>query len=565
MFVFTDLVRSSNSSTERLSLKRFLKTGRWRCLLLLFILSLVCSPAPCYSLKTISGNTVTVDLETDSGVKTGTMGSVLIHQVVSGQLVWLAIAEIKVISVKGAICTAVILEQKSQFNLIPGLRVVFSPESLPVKSKNISKIEGGANPADAKIEEGKDVFFYLEKANEYQANSNFVKAKRYFQHILKEFPADSMVRRELGRAEEGIREARAKAETKQRRNQLLLNADGLETKGDQAAAIGNTNLALEYFQQILKIVPDDPWILEKKADVLIKAGRKKEAEAILRKILTLHSEIRNIRGKLENLIHDPGELKVVNLSRHLSLKLIYIPAGSFLMGSPDTEKGHSMDEGPRHRVTISRGFWMGKYEVTQAQWQDIMKSNPSLLKPKRPFLKKKDPSTVPHVDERELPVERVSWNDVQMFIRKLNKKTGLKFRLPTEAEWEYACRAGSESAYYFGDSRKELSRYAWYNGNTSAETHPVGRKEPNAWGLCDMTGNVFEWCQDWYSRYFYQYSPATNPTGPSSGAGRVFRGGSWFSSEDRCRSAFRYGYNPDLKYANLGFRLVLESIEKGRQ
>ena len=564
--MFTDLVRSNNSSIERLSLKRFLKTGGWRrCLLLLLTLSLVCSPALSYSLKSISGKTVTVDLETDSGVKTGTTGSVVINQVVSGKLVWLTIAKIKVTSVKGGVCTAVILDKKSQFNLTPGQRVVFSPESFSLKSKNRFNIEGGADTAGLKIEKGKDVFFYLEKANEYQANGNFVKARRYFQLILKEFPADSMVKRELGRAEEGIREARAKAEAKQRRKQLLQNADDLETKGDQAAAIGNTKLALEYFQQILKIVPDDPWILEKKADVLIKAGRKKEAEAILRKILTLHSEIRDVRGKLENLIHDPGELKVVHLSRHLSLKLLYVPAGSFLMGSPDTEKGHSIDEGPRHRVTISRGFWMGKYEVTQAQWRGIMKSNPSILKPKRPFLKKLGLSNLPHVDQRELPVERVSWNDVQEFIRKLNRKTGLTFRLPTEAEWEYACRAGSESAYYFGDNRKELSRYAWYNGNTSAETHPVGRKKPNAWGLCDMAGNVFEWCQDWYSRDFYQYSPATDPTGPSSGTARVFRGGSWFSSENRCRSAFRYGYNPDLKYANLGFRLVHESIEKDRQ
>ncbi|PJB77608.1 MAG: hypothetical protein CO090_08475 [Acidobacteria bacterium CG_4_9_14_3_um_filter_49_7] len=391
-------------------------------MLFLFILFLVCGPVLSHSLKSISGKIITVDLETDSGITTGTAGNVFIHQVVFGQLVWLAIATIKATSVKGAICTAVILEQKSQFNLIPGQRVVFSLELLSVKPKNRSNVEGGADPADSKTEEGKDVFFYLGKAIEYQANSNFVKAKRYFQRILKGLSADSMVRRELGRAEEGIQEARAKAEAKQGRKQLLQNPDDLETKGDQAAAIGNTDLALEYFQQILKIVPDDPWILEKKANVLIKAGRKKEAGGILKKMLTLHSEIRNTRGKLENLIHEPGEQKVVNLSRHSSLKLVYIPARNFLMGSPDTEKEHGSDEGPRHRVTISIGFWMGKYEVTQAQWQGIMKSNPSLLKPKRPFLKKMGMSSVPHVDEREVPVERVSWNDVKNLSGSLTEK-----------------------------------------------------------------------------------------------------------------------------------------------
>jgi len=215
--------------------------------------------------------------------------------------------------------------------------------------------------------------------------------------------------------------------------------------------------------------------------------------------------------------------------------MVSIPSGSFLMGSPSSEKGRDSDE-VQHRVTISKGFWMGKYEVTQEQWQSIMGSNPS------------------HCKGDNRPVENVSWNSVQIFIRKLNRQTGKRFRLPTEAEWEYACRGGTDTTYCFGDGAGQLLQYAWYVENSGDQTHPVGQKKPNAWGLYDMHGNVCEWCQDWYGKY--PSGSVTDPTGPSSGFVRVLRGGSGANYARGCRSENRsWGY-PSSWVNSLGFRLA---------
>jgi formylglycine-generating enzyme required for sulfatase activity len=215
---------------------------------------------------------------------------------------------------------------------------------------------------------------------------------------------------------------------------------------------------------------------------------------------------------------------------------VNIPAGEFLMGSSNGDR----DERPAHRVRISRGFEMGKYEVTQAQWEAVMGSNSS------------------HFKGPNLPVENVSWDEVQDFIQRLN---GLSqrytFRLPTEAEWEYACRAGTT-----GDYAGSLDAMAWYGANSGNRTHPVGQKQPNAWGLYDMHGNVWEWCQDWYGSNYYEQSPGTDPQGPSSGSGRVVRGGSWGDSAAFCGSVARhYDRSPGIRYriyrfSFLGFRLV---------
>ncbi|MDR1921074.1 MAG: formylglycine-generating enzyme family protein [Candidatus Adiutrix sp.] len=217
----------------------------------------------------------------------------------------------------------------------------------------------------------------------------------------------------------------------------------------------------------------------------------------------------------------------------IGMEFVLIPAGEFMMGSPDGDEDADCDEN-QHRVTISRPFCLGKYEVTQAQWEAVMGNNPS------------------EFEGRNNPVENVSWDDVQEFINKLNQKEGgNKYRLPTEAEWEYAARAGTTSTYSFGDDAEALGRYAWYGENSGGTTHPVGQKEPNAWGLYDMHGNVWEWVQDWYDDY--SGSPATDPLGASSGSSRVFRGGdnAW-----SCRSAFRSGDTPDARYDYLGFRLA---------
>jgi formylglycine-generating enzyme required for sulfatase activity len=221
----------------------------------------------------------------------------------------------------------------------------------------------------------------------------------------------------------------------------------------------------------------------------------------------------------------------------LGMEFVLIPAGSFTMGSGKSFEDAWGDETPAHRVNISKDFYLGKYEVTQSQWEAVMGGNPSKFK------------------GRNNPVEMVSWDDVQEFIKKLNQKEGSnKYRLPTEAEWEYAARAGTTSTYSFGDDAGALGRYAWYWDNSGETTHPVGQKEPNGWGLYDMHGNVWEWVRDWYGEY--SGSPVTDPQGPSSGSSRVYRGGAWFPFAGGCRSAFRFYDTPVTRYSNLGFRLA---------
>jgi formylglycine-generating enzyme required for sulfatase activity len=224
------------------------------------------------------------------------------------------------------------------------------------------------------------------------------------------------------------------------------------------------------------------------------------------------------------------EKTVVN---SIGMKFVFIPAGTFQMGSTTGDK----DEQPVHQVTISKPFYMGETEVTQAQWKAVMGTNPSLFQgnPTR-------------------PVEQVWWDDVQAFIRKLNEKEGVNlYRLPTEAEWEYAARAGTTTAYSFGDNASVLDQYAWYKDNAGEKTHPVAQLKPNAWGLYDMHGNVWEWVQDWYQRYSAE--AVADPQGPTSGTHRGRRGGAWNNLDQICRSANRYsvtGYRDDF----LGFRLV---------
>ena len=162
----------------------------------------------------------------------------------------------------------------------------------------------------------------------------------------------------------------------------------------------------------------------------------------------------------------------------------------------------------QHEVTITKPFYMGKYVVTQEQYEAIMGNNPS------------------HFKGAQNPVEMVSWDDAQAFCQKLSKKSGKTVRLPTEAEWEYACRAGTSTKYYSGDSEEDLKRVAWYEANSNDTTHPVGQKEPNKFGLYDMHGNVWQWCQDWYGDY--TANEVADPQGPAQGASRVLRGGSWY-------------------------------------
>ena len=235
--------------------------------------------------------------------------------------------------------------------------------------------------------------------------------------------------------------------------------------------------------------------------------------------------------------------KTIDLGNGVKLELVLIPAGEFTMGSPANEAQRDDDEGPQHKVRITKPFYMGKYELTQEQWERVVGNNPSNFKGTRN------------------PVESVSWNDCQDFIKKLNglRKDKGTFSLPTEAEWEYACRAGTATKYGFGDNDRELGDYAWYNSNSGSKTHPVGQKKSNAFGLYDMHGNVWEWCADWYDKDYYDKSPKDDPAGPATGSYRVVRGGSWYSVPYYLRSATRRYSTPDPRSRVIGVRVVLSA------
>ena len=267
-----------------------------------------------------------------------------------------------------------------------------------------------------------------------------------------------------------------------------------------------------------------------------------------------------LSAEVSGLVEEGGNLELQQTLKELpsvikvpeiGLEMIKIEPGTFMMGSPSSERNREDDE-RQHRVTLTKAFWLGKYEVTQSQWKAVMGNNPS------------------HFTGNDLPVEKVSWEDAMAFCRKLNqmdsnKPRGYVYGLPTEAQWEYACRAGTTTATAFGDSLS--SREANFDGNYPyggaskgpdlKRTTAVGSYRPNAWGFYDMHGNVWEWCQDWYGDY--PGGRVTDPVGFSSGADRVERGGSWVNFGRFCRSAYRFGDDPGDRYNNLGFRLSLRS------
>ena len=221
----------------------------------------------------------------------------------------------------------------------------------------------------------------------------------------------------------------------------------------------------------------------------------------------------------------------------VSFEMARVEGGTFRMGATSEQEDEAdSDETPVHSVTLS-GYYIGKTEVTQALWQAVMGSNPSRFK------------------GSDLPVECVSWNDCQEFIKKLNRLTGRNFRLPTEAEWEFACRGGNNSRGYKYSGSNDIDNVAWYWDNSGEKTHPVGTKAPNELGIYDMSGNVYEWCNDWYGNYT-SYSQM-NPTGPRSGSDRVGRGGCWNNGARYCRSSNRYNGSPTRRDNLLGLRLAL--------
>lgn len=254
------------------------------------------------------------------------------------------------------------------------------------------------------------------------------------------------------------------------------------------------------------------------------------------------------------------------------MKLVLIPKGTFQMGSPPGEEG-SQDDERQHEVTLTQDYYLGAFEVTQAQYEKVMGNNPSWFQGDRVAQRipaKKHPQTGRTIEDERIipvdfsnhPVERVSWEDAVEFCKKLSKlpeekAAGRVYRLPTEAEWEYACRAGSKTAYSFGESAESPGDYAWFGRNSNNQTRPVGEKKPNAWGLYDMHGNVWEWCSDWYDKY--PKGAVSDPTGPREVSSRVYRGGSWDFVAADCRSAVRFRVYPSGRGNNGGFRLALSS------
>ncbi len=243
--------------------------------------------------------------------------------------------------------------------------------------------------------------------------------------------------------------------------------------------------------------------------------------------------------------HSPIELPpklFETLPNGFTFEVILAKGGVFKMGSDDEEA--YTNEKPTHQVRLP-GFYIGKYPVAQALWKTVMgeENNPSFFQ------------------GNKRPVETVSWEDAQTFLQKLNELTGKGYRLPTEAEWEYAARGGKKSRGYKYAGGNKLKEVGWYHENSHGETKAVGQKKPNELGLYDMSGNVYEWCQDWFGKSYYEQCQkqgvVDNPQGPNKGVGRVIRGGSWNDFARYCRVAYRRSYDPRLRNYNVGFRLVL--------
>jgi formylglycine-generating enzyme required for sulfatase activity len=232
-----------------------------------------------------------------------------------------------------------------------------------------------------------------------------------------------------------------------------------------------------------------------------------------------------------------------SFTNSIGMKFAWIPPGTFSMGSPKEEKQRNPDEA-QHKVKLTKGFYMGVSAVTQEQWKEIVEKSPSIF-----------------TGEKDLPADSVSWNDCQEFIKKLKEKDKKAYRLPTEAEWEYACRAGSTTPFHFGETlTQKQANFLGEDANDKdkktlalLKPSPVNRFPANAWGLYDMHGNLSQWCQDWYGEY--PQKDAVDPQGPMKGRNRLLRGGSWFDTADRCRSACRSWAEPAFRNSSNGFRI----------
>jgi len=310
-----------------------------------------------------------------------------------------------------------------------------------------------------------------------------------------------------------------------------------------------------YHQKLLKTasVADKGVVLQRAQryyQQFLQAHAKKDAQSYRVKaaLESIEKELAKLGAAAIRVGSPAPRTLILNLGKGVAMKFVRIPAGKFMMGSPDTEKGHRDDEGPQRGVTISKPFYMGVTEVTQSQYASVMGKNPSKFKAPRN------------------PVEMISWNDATAFCTVLSKKTQRVVRLPTEAQWEYSYRAGTKTRFSFGKDDKALDAYGWYKGNSGGKTHPVGQKKPNAFGLYDMHGNVWECCRDWYDDKFYAKARNVDPenTKATGEHTRVLRGGSWNHDPDGCRAALRGWCDPSRLHYRHGFRVVVESASGGK-
>jgi uncharacterized protein (TIGR02996 family) len=326
------------------------------------------------------------------------------------------------------------------------------------------------------------------------------------------------------------------------------------------------------FHAALHAEPNDETTWLALADWLDEDGQADRAELVrlVRRLRTLPvMEVTPERAALEDRVADllnagvrPVAAEAVN---SIGMRLALIPPGRFRMGSPSGEKERRGDE-EAHEVELTRPFYLGVFPVTQGQWQRVMGTNPS-----RFCATGSGRERVKGLDTSDFPVEQVSWKDAQAFLEELaarpeEKGKGWQYRLPSEAEWEYACRGGASSSTPFCFGEALSSAQANFNGAhpyggaeegpNLGRTCPAGSYRPNAWGLFDMHGNVWEWCKDWYAEDYYGNSPAQDPLGPSNGSLRVFRGGSWDGFGQGCRAAYRHGYAPSSWSIVLGFRVA---------
>ena len=291
-----------------------------------------------------------------------------------------------------------------------------------------------------------------------------------------------------------------------------------------------------------------------KANVLVRAKRYYELfiegykGADAHQLFQAKTALGQVAKELEKLgakvVPKDGKTLTLDLGKGVTMKFVRIPAGKFVMGSPNTEKGREDCEGPQRQVTISKAFYMGVTEVTQSQYESVTGKNPSRFK-----------GTLN-------PVDSVSWNDATAFCAALSKKTRRVVHLPTEAQWEYACRAGTTTRFSFGGDDKNLDAHGWCKANSGGKTHPVGQKKPNAFGLYDMHGNVFEWCRDCYDEKFYANAKNVDPKNTTAGSARVLRSGSWRYGPGACRAAGRHGSATDGRHISDGFRVVVDADRK---